>query len=356
MTEQPKKFRHLPDRLGDIVEWPVEETRVHNLWKGTRRRMSTPHFRARRPETIVAIAAMLTSAVLALRLAYRAEPNTHPVSSARRAIAPMAADVAVDAAAPAKTWVLATDSRVTLAPGSRLLTLQNDDVRFDVELRRGRARFSVAAHPSHRCRVVAGRAMIEAVSSEFEVEHRDGEVTVQVIRGQAEVRSPRLEGGRRRLTSGRSLRIHKRAPVFADRTAPHRPLHAGSRPAKRASSQSRRNRKTGSSTTPDNARVNRESARPPGTVVENLMLKADLARLSEHPEAAVAPLTQVLEEYADDPRAPLAAVTLGRLLMDQLRRPDEALRVLELALRWGVPSAIRADVEARVSRLRGRMP
>ena len=65
-----------------------------------------------------------------------------------------------------------------------------------------------------------------------------------------------------------------------------------------------------------------------------LLLLADVARLSRHPADAVAPLTRLLRERPADPRAPLAAFTLGRVLLDELGRPREAaqsfLRVQEL--------------------------
>lgn len=65
-----------------------------------------------------------------------------------------------------------------------------------------------------------------------------------------------------------------------------------------------------------------------------LLLLADVARLSRHPADAVAPLGRLLREHPADPRAPLAAFTLGRVLLDELGRPREAaqsfLRVQEL--------------------------
>lgn len=69
-------------------------------------------------------------------------------------------------------------------------------------------------------------------------------------------------------------------------------------------------------------------------VPSELLLLADVARLSRHPADAVAPLSRLLREHAGDPRAPLAAFTLGRVLLDELGRPREAaqsfLRVQEL--------------------------
>ena len=74
----------------------------------------------------------------------------------------------------------------------------------------------------------------------------------------------------------------------------------------------------------------RERAVAPG----ELLLLADVARLSHHPADAMAPLSRLLREHAADPRAPLAAFTLGRVLLDDLGRPREAaqsfLRVQQL--------------------------
>lgn len=56
----------------------------------------------------------------------------------------------------------------------------------------------------------------------------------------------------------------------------------------------------------------------------DLMLAADVARLSAHPEDAIRPLRGVCERHSSDRRAPVAAFTLGRVLLDDLGRPDEA--------------------------------
>ena len=61
-----------------------------------------------------------------------------------------------------------------------------------------------------------------------------------------------------------------------------------------------------------------------GSSAEDLMLAADAARLSNHPEQAVGYLRRVTSEHARDSRAPLSAFTLGRVLLSQLSRPGEA--------------------------------
>jgi transmembrane sensor len=63
-----------------------------------------------------------------------------------------------------------------------------------------------------------------------------------------------------------------------------------------------------------------------GTVetAEKLLAAADAARVAGKAEEGAALLARLLREHRDDPRAPLAAFTLGRLLMMELGRPREA--------------------------------
>jgi transmembrane sensor len=63
----------------------------------------------------------------------------------------------------------------------------------------------------------------------------------------------------------------------------------------------------------------------------DLMLAADVARLSGHPEQAVSPLRKLCDRHAGDRRAPVAAFTLGRVLLDDLGRPADAAAAFEKA-------------------------
>lgn len=78
-----------------------------------------------------------------------------------------------------------------------------------------------------------------------------------------------------------------------------------------------------------------------------LLLAADVARLSRHPEEALAPLRRVLEAHAKDPRAPLAAFTLGRVLLDDLGRPKEAAVAFERARLLAPEAPLAEDALAR---------
>jgi transmembrane sensor len=64
----------------------------------------------------------------------------------------------------------------------------------------------------------------------------------------------------------------------------------------------------------------------PGQVqdAEELLAAADVARLSGHPKRAVPFLERVLTQFRRDPRAPVAAFSLGRILMTSLDSPAKA--------------------------------
>ena len=82
--------------------------------------------------------------------------------------------------------------------------------------------------------------------------------------------------------------------------------------------------------------------------VADLLMLADVARLSGHAAEAVAPLERILHDFPHDPQAPLAALALGRLELDALDRPARAAAVLNRALALGVPRSLREDVRARL--------
>ncbi len=84
-----------------------------------------------------------------------------------------------------------------------------------------------------------------------------------------------------------------------------------------------------------------------GAGTADLMLAADVFRLSGHPADAVAPLQEVIDRHADDPRAPLAAFTLARVLLDDLGRPTAAARAFARARALDPDGALAEDALAR---------
>jgi transmembrane sensor len=79
----------------------------------------------------------------------------------------------------------------------------------------------------------------------------------------------------------------------------------------------------------------------------DLLLAADVARLSTHPDRAAQYLRKVLQRHATDSRAPLAAFTLGRILLDQLGRPHEAAEAFARTRRMAPSGALAQDALAR---------
>src|SRR5262249_40185775 len=84
---------------------------------------------------------------------------------------------------------------------------------------------------------------------------------------------------------------------------------------------------------------------------DELLMAADVARLSHHAADAVEPLGRLVRDHAHDPRAPLGAFTLGRVLLEELGRPRAAaaafLDVARLAPDGPlVPDALAREVEA----------
>jgi transmembrane sensor len=89
----------------------------------------------------------------------------------------------------------------------------------------------------------------------------------------------------------------------------------------------------------------RHAARPRGA--SDLLLAADAARLSHHPADAVIYLRDLLGSYRTDPRAALAAFTLGKVLLDDLGKPIEAARAFAESQALDPRGALAEDALAR---------
>jgi transmembrane sensor len=78
-----------------------------------------------------------------------------------------------------------------------------------------------------------------------------------------------------------------------------------------------------------------------------LFARADRARADGQPERALVPLRAITEQYPSDPRAPMAAFTRGRLLLESLGRPREAASAFALARRLAGGGTLAEDALAR---------
>jgi transmembrane sensor len=82
-------------------------------------------------------------------------------------------------------------------------------------------------------------------------------------------------------------------------------------------------------------------------VPADLLLAADVARLSGHPKEALRYLRELTRDHAADPRAPLAAFTAGRVLLSRLGRPDDAARAFADARALSPRGSLAEDAWAR---------
>jgi transmembrane sensor len=226
----------------------------------------------------------------------------------------------------AELWNLRDGSRVVLeSPATQVEKKRESRGELTFELRAGAAEFDVAPRPERTFTVHAGVLAIRVLGTRFRVERRDSASRVSVERGVVRVSWP---GGARTLTAGEHGTFPPRAPVAS---APREDAAqrsgnvvsaavaegpsgvaegaAAATPAERASSRS-------------NAPGEREATEALGA--EGLFALADRARAESKLVEAVAHLKAITSRHPNDPRAPLAAFTRGRLLLESLGRPGEA--------------------------------
>ena len=204
-------------------------------------------------------------------------------------------------------------------------------------LRAGAARFSVMHDAQRPFVVTAGDVTIEDLGTTFTVRYlADDRLHIAVEEGRVRVRAAEavsevVAGGTLdvRLPSVAPLRRHLRAS--ADATPAWRSL-AESGQFEKADKALRR---AGVAAVRDDT--------------GDLLLAADTARLSGHPSDSVPYLERIIHGHVPDPRTPLAAFTLGRVLLDELGRPGEAIEAFARARAAGGPlaeDALAREVEA----------
>jgi len=229
--------------------------------------------------------------------------------------------------------------------------------RVTVGVSRGRVRCDVHPNPARVFRVEAGTVLVEVLGTAFSVERlANDDVRVDVERGRVRVSAP---GRTRDLRAGEG-------EVFVGHVAPPAPsadvpaptptgavpiAEASSLPnAPRPEATGRGWKKLAAEGAFDDAydAVRHEGgSRVVRDDVEDLLLYADVARHSHHPAEAVEPLQRISSKHRTDPRASLAAFTLGRVLLDELGRPSEAAAAFADARALQPDGALAEDALAR---------
>ena len=298
--------RHLMQQIasaGARMDPGLSDRDVDRLVQGADRR------RRRRAGRRIALA---SAAAACLLLVAALHFQWLPLSAAPPVIArnPPAAAATID-----RTVRLSDGSRATpLDSGSEIVILQQTAAHVGLALGRGSGRFEVAPRPERTFSVQAGDVTITVVGTVFSVER--GAVRVE------------WDLGSRLLTQGERGWFPPLAAVAEPRpTEARRPVVAAGK-AKRE----------GAAASPVPARP--ESA-------EELLLAADSMRMAGHPDRGAELLRRILREHHDDPRAPLAAFTLGRVLLMELGQPQAAAAAFAEVRRLSPDGAFAEDALAR---------
>ena len=244
----------------------------------------------------------------------------------------------------------------------------------------GQASFDVVPRPERLFRVEAGAVVIEVLGTAFSVERRGVFSLVTVTRGRVRVSWP---GGTRELPAGSEglfpppgLPLSGASPGGGTVAGPPTEGRPSEPPSQRAAAErpsavtlaERPSRASAGSSeeAPPADPAGRMAAPGPSSPVDRtarprsqpmvplspaqvpvprpvnpstprinssdlLLGQADLARIAGRPREAVELLQRLLRQYVDDGRAPLAAFTLGRILLDELHAPHEAAQAFAQA-------------------------
>jgi transmembrane sensor len=224
--------------------------------------------------------------------------------------------------APRNAIHLADGSEMQVDPStSEIRVVEQSASRVQVEVVRGTSRYAVVPNPARTFEVRSGAVTVTVVGTEFIVEQRGETTWVEVLRGKVRVAWGEDQTFLVAGESGTFPRESAQGAAEEGLTAPgdiDPPTARGPQ-----ATQVYRTRVAKRDYRGAYAVLSRNPALA-GDTVEDLLVAADVARLSNHPSEAVPYLQRVIREHPRDERAPLAAFTLGRTL-GGLGRTEEAM-------------------------------
>jgi transmembrane sensor len=294
----------------------------------------------------IAMLVLAAALLLAVGFAVGRGGRLGPVASLPPAAVPTAPLATLATETGTARHALDDGTVIELGPATELRTMAALPERQTFALASGTARFVVAKRPARTFRVDAGAVGIVVRGTTFRVERKGSGARVSVEEGRVEITSPE---GSRVLAAGDTFAY---PADDAPRPAPTE-VDAASAPSATASAVPpapwRPLAKSGDYRSAYDALgaagIARETKAAPD--VDTLLSLADIARLSGHTKDAVEPLSRVLRDYRGEPRASLAALTLGKLELDELGAPRDAARHFEEAMRIGAPSSFVEVAAAR---------
>jgi transmembrane sensor len=258
-----------------------------------------------------AIASMACVAVIAVR-------------SSRVPMSVSSANDAPSQLASPSTIYLRDGSQIEVTPPtSEIRVVEESASRVRVDVVRGTSRYSVVPNADRTFEVHSGSVTITVVGTEFVVEQRGETTWVEVVRGKVAV----SWGDEHAFVAAGESGAFPRASASGTAEEAALGRDEGDAPSARGphATQVYRSRVARRDYRGAYAVLSRNPALA-GDTVEELLVAADVARLSNHPSEAVPYLQRIIREHPRDERAPLAAFTLGRTL-GGLGRTEEAMNM-----------------------------
>jgi transmembrane sensor len=300
----------LQEALGHVdAEWTRD--RADQTWRGLRVK--------RKRRAVMRAGAAACAVLLAVAGAYwwqhrdRGAAKTTPeIAKHEPTVTPLPPEPAPEVT---PLVVLDDGTVVTAAEADALVEVLADNTdRAEVRVVRGKTAFAVPDDtPERELVVAAGGVRIDVYSTQFSVAHSDGRTDVWADNGVLRIE---WEGKTQEVRAGE----HAQFPPPDAIDMPPIDFNAVD-PVTRS--------------------------RTPRERVDVLMRAADRARDAQSPAQAVKPLRQVVSEFSRDSRAPLAAFTLGRVLLDDLDQPREAARAFRKARALAPRGPLAEDALAR---------
>ena len=242
---------------------------------------------------------------------------------------------------PASLFQLPDGSSVSArSSDARVQPVEVTERGVTLKLESGSAKFSVTPDPARPFRVLARDVTVTVLGTVFDVAIEATGVRVSVERGRVRVDSSSTS---RELSPGETA-------LFVDGLAAPVPTPTAAAPAAAPQAPSAPSWRALAQDGDYSAALSRLTSEGPSAVrdaPEDLLLAADVARLGGQPARAVAHLERVVTKHSSDSRAPLAAFTLGRTLLDQLGRPREAANAFASARKLAPFGALAQDALAR---------
>ena len=328
-------MHELDERLADAVtrvESQWDDTRTRGVWVGLERK------RARRRVVRAGAAALAIVAVVGggVWWSSRSKPVGDTIAELPE----------IDPAQPSPPMPevgaeLVLSSVVTPEGDASIDIVPIDGDRVAIDVVRGKGNFAVPLEAMSRVDVTAGDITFAVYASEFSVARFGEQADVWVGEGYLEVL---YDGATQRVTAGETRRFGPPLEISADDVEP---IALSDHERQRVSTDWRPLAKDGNF---DDAFAALERAGGTSAVrddVSDLLLAADVFRITGHPSKAVVPLERVVSRYRNDPRTPLAAFTLGRVLLDELGRPAAAATAFHTARDLAPTGGLAEDALAR---------